>query len=185
MLIDLTKDKDSLIKSFHPSTRYNINFAQKMGVRIITSKDIKLFYQLYLETSQRNHFKPSSYQDIQARFNVFNKAQKALLMFAVNPTNKPIATLLILLNSFAKQAFSSLSAISNNDRHLKASYLLHYQAMLKAKKLGYQYFDFDGILDPKYPSTKNWAGFTFFKKGFRGQEITYLGSYLKIYNPFF
>ena len=52
-----------------------------------------------------------------------------------------------------------------------------------AKKRGIKIFDFEGIIDPRIKATRRWHGFTHFKRGFGGEEVTYLGSFIKFYNP--
>jgi len=183
MIVDLTKTEDELFKSFHKNTRFDINFAKRNGVKIIQSDDINTSYKLYLQTAGRNKFTPQSLKEAKTRFLTFKKSGKAILFFALSEDDEYLATLLILLNPTESGVFCSLAGTSNVHRNLRASHLLYWEAMILTKKLGYKKFDFDGILDPRYPQTKNWAGFTFFKRGFGGKEVTYIGSYLKWYNP--
>lgn len=184
-ILDLTKKEDELLKSFHRKTRYHINLAKRLGVKIIRSVNIKLCYQLYLETAKRKGFHPASFNDISSLFQTFKRSKKALLLFALAPDSQPLATLLILFNSKDKEAVPYVAGISNIRIKLRASYLLHHQAMILAKKMGYKKFDFDGILDKRYKVSKIMVGSSFFKRGFRGKEISFIGSYIKIYNPIF
>jgi peptidoglycan pentaglycine glycine transferase (the first glycine) len=183
MQIDLAESERNIFKSFHKKTRQYINMAQRKGVKIIESQDIDKCVGLYLKTAQRNKFAAQSIKEIHTRYKVFKKTRKSIILLAVAADSTPVATLLILLNSSKKEAFLSLAGTSNEHRNLRASYLLHWQAIVRAKKMGYQIFNFDGIEDKKQLSNRNWGEFSFFKKGFRGKEITYLGSYIKFYNP--
>lgn len=183
MVVDLTKSEHELLKSFHKNTRFDINFAKRNGIKVIQSDDINESYKLYLQTASRNKFTPQSFKDAKTRFLIFKKTKKAILLFALSSDKEYLATLLILLNSKDRLVFCSLSGTAKTHRNLRASHLLYWEAMLLTKKMGYKSFDFDGIYDKQYRSTKNWAGFTFFKRGFKGKETTYLGSYIKFYNP--
>lgn len=57
-----------------------------------------------------------------------------------------------------------------------AHFRLTWEAILRAKREGKKYFDFEGIYDPKHP-IKKWLGFTEFKKKFGGEEKTFPGSF--------
>lgn len=59
-----------------------------------------------------------------------------------------------------------------------AHYFLVWQVILTCKKQGLKWFDFEGILDKRWPQ-KNWAGFSRFKKKFGGEAVTYPGSFTK------
>ncbi|OGE42245.1 hypothetical protein A3B45_04425 [Candidatus Daviesbacteria bacterium RIFCSPLOWO2_01_FULL_39_12] len=182
-VVDLTRSKDTLLKSFSNTTRYNIGYAKRQGVKIIQSDDFNAFINLYKVSSKRKGFKIASYKDLKTRYQTFRDANKAYLLFAQTKDNNTVATSLTLLNTADKEAVYHIAAQSETHQNLKAPYLLVWEAMLLAKKGGCKTFDFDGIYDQKYRATKNWVGFTFFKRGFKGQEISYLGSYIKFYNP--
>lgn len=57
-LLDITKNLDELIKSFHHKTRYNIKLAEKRGIEVVqgTKDDLKEFDRLMKITSERNQF---------------------------------------------------------------------------------------------------------------------------------
>jgi len=67
---------------------------------------------------------------------------------------------------------------SERGRKLGAHYHLVWQVILECKKRGLKWFDFEGILDKRWP-TKKWAGFSEFKKKFGGKVITYPGSFIR------
>ncbi len=66
-------------------------------------------------------------------------------------------------------------------RHDCATNLVVWEGMLEGKRRGCRWFDFDGVRDERYRYTKdeNWDGITRFKVGFGGEEVTYLGTYIK------
>lgn len=181
-IIDLTPSRQKLFQSFRPKTRQYIRLAKKNGVKISQSPNIALCHQLYVQTARRQHFAPAPLNDITTRFKVFNQAKKAILLVA-HQNSQPVATLLILLNPKEKQFVPTIFAISNSHSKLRASYLIVWEALILAKKLGFTSFDFDALTDKKYPASKSWTGTTFFKQGFGGYETSYLGSYIKFYNP--
>jgi lipid II:glycine glycyltransferase (peptidoglycan interpeptide bridge formation enzyme) len=66
-------------------------------------------------------------------------------------------------------------------RHEFATNLVVWEGILEGKRRGCRWFDFDGVRDERYRYTKdeNWEGVTRFKVGFGGEEVTYLGAYIK------
>jgi lipid II:glycine glycyltransferase (peptidoglycan interpeptide bridge formation enzyme) len=61
-----------------------------------------------------------------------------------------------------------------------ATCLVVWEGILEGKRRGCQWFDFDGIFDGRFArAQKSWQGFSRFKVGFGGHEVTYLGSFNK------
>lgn len=180
-IIDLSKSQESLLNSFHKKTRQYINLAKRNGIKIIQSDNINLAYKLYRQSALRNNFTTQSHKDINTRFQTFHTAKMALLLIAQSKANKEVASLLILLNPKNKEAEANLAGMSEEGGKSRASYLLYFEAILLCKKLGVKKFDFGGIADERYRIAKIMQGATFFKRGFRGQKVPYLGSYIKFY----
>jgi len=67
---------------------------------------------------------------------------------------------------------------SDLGRKSGAHFRLVWEEILRAKRTGKKYFDFEGIYDPEFP-IKNWKGFTEFKKKFGGAIVTHPGSFTK------
>lgn len=59
-----------------------------------------------------------------------------------------------------------------------AHYKLVWEEMLKAKKAGMKWFDFEGIFDPRWPQ-KKWVGFTEFKRRFGGKLVQFPGGFFR------
>jgi len=67
-------------------------------------------------------------------------------------------------------------ASSNEYRNVMAPYLIQWEVIKQAKKMGYKHYDFYGI------DEKKWPGVTRFKKGFGGFEKEYPGTFDMIFN---
>ena len=67
---------------------------------------------------------------------------------------------------------------SKKGRKLGAHYYLVWQVILSSNKKGLRWFDFEGVLDERWP-IKKWAGFSEFKKKFGGKVLSYPGSFTK------
>jgi|GEM_PF-586975 lipid II:glycine glycyltransferase (peptidoglycan interpeptide bridge formation enzyme) len=67
---------------------------------------------------------------------------------------------------------------TDKGRQTGAHYQLVWEAILKSKRDGYKYFDFEGVIDKRWPQ-KKWGGFSEFKGKFGGRAINYPGSFVK------
>jgi len=67
---------------------------------------------------------------------------------------------------------------SDTGRKSSEHVILTWETMRRAKKLKMKFYNFEGILDGRFP-LKKWEGFTEFKRRFGGYELEYPGSYLK------
>lgn len=105
--------------------------------------------------------------------------QKAIFLISTqNVANKVIAGAVILLTGKAAHYYYAFT--SKEGRNKSAQYLLVWEAIMLAKKLGCQIFDFEGIYDQRFP-IKSWRGFTHFKKSFGGKEVEYPGCFIKYF----
>ena len=67
---------------------------------------------------------------------------------------------------------------TDKGRQTGAHYKLVWEVILKSKKDGYKYFDFEGVIDKRWPQ-KKWVGFSEFKNKFGGRVVNYPGSFMK------
>lgn len=74
-------------------------------------------------------------------------------------------------------------AQSDLGRKMHATGILTIEIIKDARKKGLKYFDFWGIAPEGAPKNHPWAGFTEFKKTFRGETRDYLGTYDLPLNP--
>jgi lipid II:glycine glycyltransferase (peptidoglycan interpeptide bridge formation enzyme) len=168
LILNLEKSEPELLKGMHPKTRYNINLAQKRGVKIIEagSDRFEEFWQLMCQTGERDNFRThgiSYYKEMLKADNDFIK------LFFAEYKGKPISSIIVAF--FGDTATYAHGASSNNDRNVMAPYLLQWHCIKSAKELGHKYYDFYGI------NAKRWPGVTRFKKGFGGKEVNYPGTY--------
>jgi lipid II:glycine glycyltransferase (peptidoglycan interpeptide bridge formation enzyme) len=69
-------------------------------------------------------------------------------------------------------------ASSNKHRNLMAPYAIHWHQIQDAKQQGLEGYDFWGVSD----TNKQWKGITRFKRGFKGFEIEYAGTFDYVLN---
>ncbi|MBU0668184.1 peptidoglycan bridge formation glycyltransferase FemA/FemB family protein [Patescibacteria group bacterium] len=197
LLIDLTKSEDQILAQMKPKGRYNIKVAQKHGVTVEEctaenlQKNIQEFYNLFTQTTGRDHFSghpKKFYQDMLEIFDPQKNAAASAKLYLARYNSKPIAGAIVTY--FNKTATYYFGASSSEDRNVMAPYLLHWKIMQDAKAAGYETYDLFGIAptheaERSAPSKPHpWAGVTEFKLKFGGQRINYAPAREIIYKPF-
>ncbi|MBI4427014.1 MAG: peptidoglycan bridge formation glycyltransferase FemA/FemB family protein [Candidatus Magasanikbacteria bacterium] len=206
LVLNISKTEEEFLAAMHEKTRYNIRLAEKKGVVIKSEKNIDVFWQLNLATTERDKFRshPKEYyrkmlennfcRQLTAyypfdslrslRAGSFDSAPLGLS--SGRRQGKPIAA--ILLAAFG-DTITYLHGVSGNEhRNLMSPYLLQWEGIKLGKKLGCQYYDFGGIApDAKlsattsfnnfcWPADHPWTGITRFKAGFGGERRDYPGA---------
>jgi len=188
LVIDLTPGLEEIKKTFSKDARQAIKKSREasLGLRIITgqSKDFtqlfNQFYKVFKETGRRQKFLVPSKASLLRKIQAFgNQVWLACIVDA----NNVLAGAVVL--NFDKTAFYHHAAASPEGRQQHAAYLLLWEIIKKAKAEGLKTLDLEGTYDPRFKKlTKDWQGFTTFKRKFGGQEVTYPGSYIKYRWPF-
>lgn len=179
IVVNLRKNDEDLLSDMEKDTRYGVRSSQRRGVRIVKSSDLRRFLKLYQKTAKRKKFWVAE-KELSVLWDIFFNEGKAFILIA--QWNKAdVAGCLILHHE--KTAYYYHAASIPQFRELYAPYLLIWEAMQTAKSLRLKEFDLEGLFDSRIPATKNWRGFSHFKRGFGGDEVTLLGSFAKSYNP--
>ena len=160
-------------------TSYNIRLAEKKGVWIEWRKDWQQFYRLQASTAKRNKFRIHPAQHYMNVINLDNVRQ-----LNVYTQDGHLAAVGVFIG-FGKTFTYLYGASDYRWRQYMAPYWLHWQAILAAKKDGFQWYDFFGISPPAYkkkdffgyldlsdytPNTAHkFSGITRFKTGFGGK----------------
>jgi len=171
LILDLDKTPEELLNSFKPKTRYNINLAERKGVKVRYSteiKDLDLFYQLISETSKRQKIRifPRSYYQLMLE----TLADTGIIqLYIAEYNNLPIAANLML--AFDDTLTYLHGGTNHEHRALMAPQLLQWQAIKDAVATGLKQYDFFGINEQK------WPGVTRFKLGFGGRAVDYPGTF--------
>lgn len=180
--LDLTPEPEALMASFHSKTRYNIRLAQKKGVRIIqdcTQKDLRIFYDVLLETAQRDRFLVRNYDYFTVIWNEMVTKGLAKL-FLAEYQGKIIAGTLAFL--FGDKSWYIYGASSNKYRNVMPNYLLQWTMIRWARESGCKMYDFRGV--PGNLSEDNpLYGLYRFKKGFKGTYVEFMDEMDLVYDP--
>lgn len=165
--VNLVMPEKKLLSEMHYKTRYNTKIAIKRGVKVKTSKDIKLFAELWQKCAkERGMFLPLK-REINAIYKAFGDEATIFLAYKGNDLLGGILTL-----GAGKICYYMYAASRKTGKKLFAPTLLAWEAIRFAKKKKYKYFDFEGVFDERYP-IKTWKGFTRFKRSFGGKQIEF------------
>lgn len=180
-VIDIEKSEEVLLNAMKQKTRYNLKLAEKRGVKIFTSREKKYidhFCDLVEITAKRDKITPhprNYYQKMLATI-----PESILRLYVAEYDNKIIAANLVVL--YGDTATYLHGASDNEYRNVMAPYLLQWQQIQDAKKVGCVKYDFGGV---KTNGGSSWAGITKFKTGFAPdiKPIEFPGSYDIVVNP--
>jgi lipid II:glycine glycyltransferase (peptidoglycan interpeptide bridge formation enzyme) len=180
--IDLTRDEEEIMQSFHPKTRYNIRLAQRKGV-VVTEDNSKKAFEKYIQLTKETVKRQGFYAHTEKYHRLM---WKVLHTKMVKKGKKPIARLLVA--KYKNQVLSTwilfvwhdflyypYGASSNKYRNLMANNLMMWEAICYGKKLGLKTFDLWGREPGK--------GFTRFKEGYNPSVVEFLGTWDLITKP--
>lgn len=148
--------------------RYNIRLAEKKGITIRQEQNTDNFYQLLKTTSSRDDFHihdQNYYQQLLDKL-----GNRAILLTAFYQ-NSPIASLILTRSENTMTYYYGAS--DNQFRELMAPYLLQWEGIKLASKLGLHYYDFLGIKNPHDQKPHPLTGVSQFKSMFGGEVLAF------------
>ncbi|MAT43235.1 MAG: hypothetical protein CL609_12920 [Anaerolineaceae bacterium] len=187
--VDISGDDEEILKNMKQKTRYNVRLAQKKDVTIELSDDIDLFYDIMVETGNRDEFGIHSLAYYQTVYDFFKKTNNVELLIAKHKSSA-LAGLMLFFNG--ERAWYFYGASNNKERNRMPTYLLQYEAMLIAKQRGCKTYDLWGIPDEPEEILENefqnrsdglWGVYRF-KRGFGGEHKRSFVARDIVLNPF-
>ena len=165
ILVDLAPTTEAMRKRLNQKWRNQLNRAEKNGLFLEVSDGADAyrdFLRLYESMQTRKHF--SSSVDVKefGRMQEILQSPAKMSIFLAKEHGETIGAL--VCSFVGETAIYLLGATNQQARELKASYLLHWQAMLWLKDRGARWYDLGGI-DPE----ANPGGYHF-KSGLGGSE---------------
>lgn len=182
ILINLSFSKKSLLSLMKAKSRYNIRLSKKRGVVVkvvdgeMLMKNEGLFEDLFF--MQRQNAK---------RLGIFLLPKKWFRTQIKSFGNKCFATMAYIKDELVAVTFYMTSNdgvfYSHNGsillgRKNYAPSACVWEGLLEGKRRKLEFFDFEGIYDPR-SKIKKWKGFTRFKEGFGGRKVMYPNLYSK------
>lgn len=191
MLIDLTRDEETILAKMHKTTRHNIHKSARKGVVVseASAEDLDLFYRLIKLTAKRAGFPVRSREYFRREWAVL--APHGYLTFFLAQYRGEILAARMPV-TFGKKAASFHSGSFNIHKNLKSNELLMWESLKWAKAQGCTTYDLWGIPDeigahlysgqalPKEKKGGLWGVYNF-KRGFGGDVIYYVGAYDFVY----
>lgn len=176
-LLDLTKSEVDLRAGLASGHRNLINGTQRRGIAVRQSEspgDLEQMLAMMSDTARRSKvtFYPPNYfktlwQTLHSR--------NIVTMYIAEVDSMPIASALFY-DWGGTRYYAHAGAYQEQNRRVKASVSLVWQAILDAKEKGLKNFDLWGIA-PSGDSTHHLAALSRFKTAFGGSQINYLGTW--------
>jgi hypothetical protein len=172
-LLDLSPPLDELRRRLQQKWRNCLNQSERKSVTVTESADeaaMTVFETLYAEMKARKDFETGVSLDT---FRALQRAlppsdQQTILLAHVN--GQPVAG--HISSTLGNTCIYLLGASNKIGREHKASYLLQWRSIEKAKQAGARWYDLGGIDREKNPGTYH------FKAGLNGQDCAFIGPFL-------
>jgi lipid II:glycine glycyltransferase (peptidoglycan interpeptide bridge formation enzyme) len=168
--VDLRREPDSILASFHSKTRYNIRLAERGGVVVREDATIEELIGCIRVTEARQGIHLPSSRHLAA---VAEQLGQAVHILAAEVEGEVVAA--ILTASFAGQTIYLYGGATSRHRERMPNQLLQWRAMLLARAEGCHGYDLWGIPENDEPDHP-WRGLAQFKRGFGGRQIRYAGA---------
>jgi lipid II:glycine glycyltransferase (peptidoglycan interpeptide bridge formation enzyme) len=192
ILVDLTPSEDDILMAMKSKTRYNIRLAGRkdVTVRVGSVDDAGIFYDLMVETGERDEFGVHSEAYYRRALELFGPHDQVAL-FLAEYEGEPLAGLLAF--AVGKKAWYIAGASSNRHRNRMPAYAIQWAAIRWAKALGCETYDLWGIpdageeqLEEQFADRSDglWGVYRF-KRGFGGAVTRYIGLWERPLNPFY
>lgn len=181
VLLDLKRNEDQILSDMKQKTRYNIRLAKRKGVQVRegTPGDFELIYKMYAETSLRDKFVIRSKQYYFSVWDHFYQNGQLIPLIAFYE-NKPLAALMLF--HFHHTAYYIYGMSTSEHRNLMPTYLLQWEAITKAKKLGCKVYDLWGAPNNLSEDDPMWGVYRF-KLGLGGMTVGTIGAWDFILKP--
>lgn len=177
-IIDLKKSEDELLKGMHHKARYNVGLSKRRGVQIEIVKEgfqkyFEDFYSLLKATAGRGNFAlhPRVYYEKMVQISELSK--NGFFVVAKFDGKILVINFVIYYGGIATYVFGGSS---NEYKNLMPAYLVQWESILEAKRLGLNFYSFGNVNTEKYKNSE-WDGFSVFKKKFGGQVFEHSDFY--------
>ncbi len=169
-VIDLTSSEDDIFQQFASQGRYLIRQAQKQNLKVIEEKSIDNFYNLLIETTNRNQFHANSREYYATLLNEISADNLKIWTVVLN--NQPVASIIVTFANNTATYYYGASSSRPEHRKLASTYFLQWHAIKHAKNQGYKYYDLMGVAPP-HVKTHRLTGVSQFKSKFGGKIIEF------------
>ncbi|HVW23282.1 MAG TPA: peptidoglycan bridge formation glycyltransferase FemA/FemB family protein [Candidatus Saccharimonadales bacterium] len=181
--LDVSKPDDELRRMMRKGTRYEINRAAKLGIKVEAATDdrfLKEFCDLQMATARRQKFVPFSEKFLSEQFRTFAEAGK-VIMYRASLDGDLLAMAFIIF--YGQEAAYHYGASTDLARKIPGAYAIQWEAIQEARRRDCQRYNFWGVAE--HGATKHrFYGVSVFKRGFGGQDVAYLPAHDLKVQPF-
>jgi len=167
-IVDLRPSPEAIMASFHSKTRYNVRLAERRGVEVreVSLAELSRCVRA-TEARQRIHLPADAHLGhVRACL-----GEAASLLGAVVEGEVVSA---VMLARFGSQVVYLYGGSTERHRQAMPNHLLHWRAMMQARKEGCVSYDLWGVPEEDR-ADHPWHGLDQFKRGFGGAMVEYAG----------
>ncbi len=192
LLLDLSKDEETLLSEMTAKTRYNVRLGGRKGIKVRegTERDLDNYYKVLVATGRRQNFSPYPKEYFTKMWRVLHPPGYIRLSVAEYDDQFVSAQLAV---PFGDTVINKLSVWSGECGNRRPNEALQWETIQWAKRQGFRYYDFEGIKpsvieaiqnnDPLPASLKQ--SVTSYKLGFGGQATLFSEANVYLYNPIY
>jgi lipid II:glycine glycyltransferase (peptidoglycan interpeptide bridge formation enzyme) len=174
---------EELLAALPHKTRYNIHFAERKGVQVVSRVDdgaCRLFHDLLSRGARAKGYPVRGFRYHAALWRHCVQAGLGEYLFA-QKDDATIAAIQVL--RFGATAWYMYGASTDQDRHLMPTYLLQWTGIRRAWDAGCRCYDMRGVYSrtpqPDHPD----YGVYDFKRKFNAEMVGFLGEYDLVVRP--
>lgn len=175
--ISLSDSQEEILANMHSKGRYNAKVAQKKGLKVTNQFILEDFYELLIQTAQRDSFNINDKTYFEELFKNIPKNQ--IHYYSIYHEKKLIAASIVI--DHGETAYYFYGASNHKYRNLMAPYLIQHSAIFEAKKRKLSHYDFLGI-SPYSPHPLDKV--SDFKRKFGGNIVHFTHNKITIFKPF-
>lgn len=168
---------EEIQRDFNQQWRRNIKKAEKAGVNVVQGgyEDLPAFYDLYVETAERDRFTPRPLAYFQRMWAVLRaEDEDRMRLYLAHHEGDVLAAATML--TVGEHVWYSYGASTNRKREVQPNNAIQWQMMRDAHELGAGVYDFRGITDT-LDEGNHLLGLLRFKAGTGGEAVEYLGEW--------
>ncbi|WCD97674.1 peptidoglycan bridge formation glycyltransferase FemA/FemB family protein [Streptomyces sp. HUAS 31] len=168
---------DDIQRGLNQQWRRNIKKAEKAGVKVVRGgyEDLPVFYDLYVETAERDRFLPRPLPYFQRMFTALTAEHSdRMRLYLAHHDGDTLAAATML--TVGEHVWYSYGASTSRKREVQPNNAMQWRMMTDAHELGAAVYDFRGITDTLEESN-HLLGLLRFKVGAGGEAIEYLGEW--------
>jgi lipid II:glycine glycyltransferase (peptidoglycan interpeptide bridge formation enzyme) len=173
-IVDLTRPEDELLAGLRKKTRQSLHQAQAEGSKVISGGPDRLpdFHRTLAGTMDRVGLPFRSVGFFRDLWNAYAPTNHAMLLLAETAAGE--VTSGTFLVGWGPRIVALYGGTTEEGRKRNAKYLVNWEAFTRAKAAGYETYDMWGLPN---------EGITYFKAGWGGRQLDYVGSWDLIVDP--